>query len=136
MGLETGWSGITEPGIENRFMDSVVSQLQYPDAYRDAKRKEKKERKKKKKKKKKRYAYAPRGACASPRASTNVKQTARLCVWILSMRARSLPMRTGYVKMCTRTSQPYKVRLCRARDQWRPRASLFGKFCFHERDTN
>ena len=34
-------------------MDSVVSQLQYPDAYRDAKRKEKKERKKKKKKKKK-----------------------------------------------------------------------------------
>lgn len=25
---------------------------------------------------------------------------------------------------------------CRARDQWRPRASLFGKFCFHERDTN
>lgn len=52
MGLETGWSGITEPGIENRFMDSV-SQLQYPDAYRDAKRKEKKERKKKKKKKKK-----------------------------------------------------------------------------------
>lgn len=53
MGLETGWSGITEPGIENRFMDSVVSQLQYPDAYRDAKRKEKKERKKKKKKKKK-----------------------------------------------------------------------------------
>lgn len=136
MGLETGWSGITQPGIENRFMDSVVSQLQYPDAYRDAKRKEKKERKKKKKKKKKRYAYAPRGACASPRASTNVKQTARLCVWILSMRARSLPMRTGYVKMCTRTSQPYKVRLCRARDQWRPRASLFGKFCFHERDTN
>lgn len=48
MGLETGWSGITQPGIENRFMDSVVSQLQYLDAYRvatDAKKK--KERKKK-----------------------------------------------------------------------------------------
>lgn len=98
--------------------------------------KRKRKGKKRKRRKKKRYAYAPRGACASPRASTNVKQTARLCVWILSMRARSLPMRTGYVKMCTRTSQPYKVRLCRARDQWRPRASLFGKFCFHERDTN
>lgn len=66
MGLETGWSGITQPGIENRFMDSVVSQLQYLDAYRvatDAKKK--KERKKK-----------MRMQRASPRASPNVKQTA------------------------------------------------------------
>lgn len=61
MGLETGWSGITQPGIENRFMDSVVSQLQYPDAYRVAT-----DAKKRKRKKGKKCVCTARCVCFAP----------------------------------------------------------------------
>lgn len=135
MGLETGWSGITQPGIENRFMDSVVSQLQYPDAYRVATDAKKRKRKKGEKMRMRRalrvlrpvllwmlnrprdYAADFKYACPIPTDADRLRENVHLCL----SRAK-----LGYA-----LGSP-----CRARDQWRPRASLFGKFCFHERDTN